>query len=842
MPTFKDCIAVLLKAAGEDVLTKEQAQAVIDEIHEFAKFKKKTLSDDLNADMILHIKEMHSNALLGAAIEKRNAIINLAKRKELKKFVGKFNDPATGLKAYLGGTVKMYEGGRLSIDAVGKSLAHKYLGRMITDLEQEGVFEIFSRGNLEREIAQEMWELHSAGKPGISGSPEARKIAEIVHKYQTLAVDRINRSGAYIKKLPGYIVRQSHDMLKIRRAGFEAWFNEILPRLDAEKTFGTADPTEFLRHAYDALQSGLHFRHNAGEIETNHLFGFTGPANIAKKVSAERLLYFKSADDWFEYNEKFGTASLKEAVVYGLEHMARNTALMEGLGTNPVANFDQVLKDLKHAYRDDPHMLQRLKSQSIQNLLKEVDGTSRIPVNLSAARVSSGIRIIQNMSKLGGAMLSSISDIPFHVAEMRYQGHSMFTSYLEAFQSILRGRGTDEQKQIARLVGLGFDGMTNEIMSRFSAQDSVPGTLSKTQQIFFKLNLLTWWNDVHRTGVGLIMSGHLADQSHLAFSALDADTRRIFSLYDITESDWDLVRALPQKDLNGTKFITPEGIQDIPDAAIAQHLNIPESHTNKIQAFKDKLETKFMTYFQDRADFAIPIPGASERAMMNQGTAPGTILGETMRFMMQFKSFPLTVIHRAVGRELYGKGADSIAESLFKGKGDLVGLAHLIIGTTLFGYMSMVAKDIAKGRNPREMNSSKTVFAAMAQGGGFGIYGDFLFGEFSRYGRSALATAAGPTLGQIDDLAELWTNLRNGEDVAANVMRMAMNNTPFINLFYTRMALDYLILYQLQEMANPGYLQRMEARIARENDQRFYLPPSSVIPYGGGDRVLEAVR
>ena len=104
-----------------------------------------------------------------------------------------------------------------------------------------------------------------------------------------------------------------------------------------------------------------------------------------------------------------------------------------------------------------------------------------------------------------------------------------------------------------------------------------------------------------------------------------------------------------------------------------------------------------------------------------------------------------------------------------------------------------------------------------------------MFGEFSRYGRSAVSTAVGPTLGQVDDLAELWTKIRPGGDVGANAFRMAMNNTPFINLFYTRAALDYIILYELQEMINPGYLSRMEQRIMRENNQKFFIPPTSVV-------------
>ena len=45
-----------------------------------------------------------------------------------------------------------------------------------------------------------------------------------------------------------------------------------------------------------------------------------------------------------------------------------------------------------------------------------------------------------------------------------------------------------------------------------------------------------------------------------------------------------------------------------------------------------------------------------------------------------------------------------------------------------------------------------------------------------------------------------------------------------------------MIWYQLQETINPGYLSRMEKRIKRENDQEFWLPPSSVVSVGGGFR------
>ena len=85
--------------------------------------------------------------------------------------------------------------------------------------------------------------------------------------------------------------------------------------------------------------------------------------------------------------------------------MARNTALMEGLGTNPVAMFDRMVTELKLKYRDQPEIYDQLSKKNLMNQLKEIDGTTRIPANVSLARVGAITRSIQNMAKLGGAVV-----------------------------------------------------------------------------------------------------------------------------------------------------------------------------------------------------------------------------------------------------------------------------------------------------------------------------------------------------------------------------------------------------------------------------------------------------
>lgn len=828
---FKKCVAEIKKAAPE-VINDEQAVELLKRLNERAEAKKMRAGADAEKIIFDEAQKMANENALQVQLEKRNAAINAAVRKKIDGFLEGYKDPVEGLTAYLAGVNRVRQGARLSIDSQGKALTMSYLGRMVNKLDNEGLWEAFSSGALDREIAQEMWELgREAGTPGISKSTEAKKIAKIIHDEQIDLVNRQNNAGAFIKTREGYIVRQSHDIFKIRRAGYETWRDAILPLLD-EATFKGVPPDEFLKGAYDGLASGIHIRAAGieGEADNARLFGFHGPANVAKKVSQGRVLHFKSADAWTEYNKLFGTASLREAVVRGFEHGSRNVALMEGLGTNPASFFQKLVADLVKKNRDNIKISDKLRGSALDNLFKTVEGTTRIPVDVNSARITNGIRAIQSMSKLGGAVISSISDIPQIAAELRYQGLNLFDSYTEAFKGILRGRGTAEQKEIARLVGVGLEGALGDIHGRFDFQDSIPGKMSRMMQLFFKWNGLTWWTDSMRTTTALMMSNHLAEQAGKTFSKLDPDTARIFSLYQIGEQEWNLIRKTAFKS-GDYSYITPDKINSIPEEEIANILTkrgIAVTERN-IQRERDRVKTLFQTYFVDRGDYAVPTPGARERAYLELGTRPGTALGEAMRFIAQFKGFPLAVLLRGVQREIYGRGANTMREAIKNGNGEVMGLVHLMAASTIFGYLAMSTKDILKGKTPREPTEPKVWLAALAQGGGFGIYGDFLFGEFSRYGRSALATAAGPTLGQVDDVAELYTRLRNGDDAAAQATRMLINNTPFINLFYTRSALDYLFLYQLQETMNPGYLRRMEARAETENGQEFFFPPSQSV-------------
>ncbi|MGN1038052.1 MAG: hypothetical protein ACI4P0_01490, partial [Mailhella sp.] len=109
---------------------------------------------------------------------------------------------------------------------------------------------------------------------------------------------------------------------------------------------------------------------------------------------------------------------------------------------------------------------------------------------------------------------------------------------------------------------------------------------------------------------------------------------------------------------------------------------------------------------------------------------------------------------------------------------------------------------------------------------GLGIYGDFIFGNHTRYGGSLASNFAGPTFGgTLSDISAIWEQVREGDAKAQAMLRFAINNTPGNNLWYARSAFDYLIGYQLFEWINPGYFRRMKKRVEKENKQTFFASP-----------------
>lgn len=731
------------------------------------------------------IKNVESNLKKQQANLARNVIIKKQTETVLQDFIDNGLSVQDAVRAMLEGIERPIEGVRDSVQAHKNAVKSMVLSEFVGKMSRENLLTIFSDGKLSDEIGAALWDISNKKQP--KGSKQAVRIAQIIHEVREGQRVRMNKAGADISETSGYIMPQRHDLVEMRRAGADKWVQDMLPLLDAQRTFGGDYDSlqDALYSAYEAMITGVRL---TDPIEKNaNLFQFSGPANLAKKLSRSRELHFKDYASWKKWNETYGMRSLHEGVIEAMSFDASNTAMLERFGTNPEAMVKAAVQNITKANRS------KLKAgdgtqKKIDEMITGMMEAQRLPADATLARIGSSIRMFNGITKLGGALLSSITDIPVKALEYNYQGKNFLSATTKAITDTAYGfKSKQERIEFSSMLGVYMESVVGDIGARFNAFDDLNGKAAKVQRLFFRLNGLTWWTDNHKAAFSRTMAHELGLKAGRSFDKLDADTKRLFGNYRITPDDWETMRASVATLEDGRAYILAENIK------------------NK------KTAQKLVTYILDRQESGVISPGAREERIATFGnTQRGTVGGEVFRLVMQFKNFPITVGTKVVGRAVYGKG-----------KLDVPAMAYLMLMTSTFGYLAGAMKDIVKGRTPKDPTKLETVYASIAQGGGLGIMGDLLFSDMAGFGRSASSVLAGPTFGRIDDLFKIYSAGARGGGSKKQLFNFALGSIPFNNLFYARAALDQILLLQIQEELNPGYLRRMERDMQKTYGQKL---------------------
>ena len=858
------CVDEVLDAAKRAGINlgEDEAQEIVAILESKLAKKMANAGADQNLDLFKLAKEITKQARINAAIMRKTRLLNMrAYTKIMTKLKENPDNPGQALEAILTGDIRVITDGLGSVDRRQQAISLEYAGQLVAALRKKDLENLFKSGDLDELIYKAMFDGPDSMDLSVAGAKEAIEIAEVVQKVQKKLLQRKNMNGAVIGELKNYVVRQGHDPIMLRKTGKDDWVNYMLEKDGngayvrlSEQTFESksqfkdgADYTEedFIGDIYENLVSGQHQKVDGTDKMGDQLLGFSGPSNLAKKLSTSRVIHFKDGQAAFEYASKFTRQKFSESVVNGIIHDGQSIGLMETFGTNPKAMFEKVLQDAEKINKTNLKARDTIKKARLVNQFKELDGTTKargsgrllLGGTVDFAGINAAWRMLQNMAKLGAATISSFSDIATKASFINSRtDRNLFSSYAAAFGDIFKGKSRKDQQELAYLLNVGTENFLGDVHSRFGSNDSLPGMIGKAHQMFFRLNGMTWWNDAQKTGLARMMSADLANYASRSFDDIPTKTKLNLQRYGITAEDWAVYGAMERKAVDGNDYLVPSAVDTVDNAVLEAGALREANATRKrklktvtkdeLQRYKDNLSTKLSTYFTDAADTAIPTPGAKERAIMNQGTERGTVLGEAIRALMQLKGFPITYVTKGMTQHYHAKKQ--------AGESGMYGLSQMMIGTTIMGYLSMTTKDILKGKSPAEVYSDregfneKTFIRAFTQGGGAGIYGDFVFGEFNRFGRSPLETFAGPTFGTAADVLKLWASVREGktDNITKNSFRMLVSNTPYANLFYTKTALDYLFIYGIMEKSNPGYLSRMERKVEKETDQEYYIPPS----------------
>ncbi|EBG4688048.1 hypothetical protein FIZ42_15730 [Salmonella enterica] len=653
-------------------------------------------------------------------------------------------------------------------------------------------------------------------------NPEAKKTAEVWHETAEFLRRRFNAEGGRIGKLENWALPQQHSQEKVSKVSPDQWIADVIGKLDRSK-YVHEDGRRFTDEEMKKLLDQIHETIATGGMNKLSDSGAKVSSMLANRHADSRKLFFKDAQSWIDYQEKYGTHNLQDIMIGHIQQLSRDIASLETFGPNPDYMFRSLLNDYSSAdarsNRGNAYKVrhERDKTESLYNY---VTGKTLPVGNRRLAESADFLRQWLISSRLGSALLSSFSD----VGTMRLLAKVNNLPQMQLWNNTLRGfNPTDADfKRLARRSGLGLDSVIGEI-NRFGMGTLSPSKARVLSNAVMRASGLNYWTDANKIGFGTTMMsayGHLVKTVD-RMDKLDPQDHKI-ARTKTDQKTWDIWRMAEQEDWGGGNdtMLTPESIMRIDNKRLAD-AGYKDPEGAKLRAMQSLLGAVL-----EEADLGVTTPGMRDQHWMTGRFQRGTITGELGRSVMLFKSFPISFVMKHWARASAMDGRMGVAKYM----------TSLMVSTTLLGALAYQAKQISSGNNPDDMSTLTFWQNALLQGGGLGLYGDLLLSDHTRYGSGAFESLLGPVFGEMDDVIKILqgipVNAVEGkpQQTGGDIVKLIKGLTPFGNLWYTKAVTNHMIFNQAQEWLSPGYLERSEARAKKQFNTSYWWAPHEMIP------------
>lgn len=719
-----------------------------------------------------------------------------------------------------------------------------------------------------------------------TGNAAAKKVAKIWGDITTRARQEMNDNGFDIGLRDDWHLPYVDDADMIRAAGRDEWLATLPPaeRVQArlsgrmppgewarrqwvDDIYNTQDRTQFvnpdgtpmndveyreaLEYIYESKATD-----GAQKLEPG---AFAGTGGLKNRGSQSRVLAFKDAESHFGYMEKYTQQPVVGVMMGHLQAASRDLGTVKAFGPDAATNFklisDRIYQkavSIDGAARPvDKMNKEREMVQRMFDSMAGLNGVSRTSVFSSAV---GGLRNLMTSAMLGSSVITATSDQAVMRAAAQALGFDRNGMRLSA--TTLRNLFNGDAKRANAELGLMVDAHS-AVIAKMGGIDLTRGITGWFAEKTLKWSGLIAMDRANKAAFGLLMYKNIGELTR-RFATLDdlkSSDKALLAQKGWTAQDWSIMAAAEPRTMttSGHMGMTPDAIYAVPDAKIMEILApqiervragagealanlgaMTESRsTNLRQAYDAEIEQTVQRMVRNaRAEAAQKLLGITHGEMTQAiTTATGIDTyardqgGELLKSFMLFKTTPFAGFRQMVTR---AQDLERVPALKF--------LAAYIGGTTLTGMFANQMNALLSGNDPIDMTKPGAWVGATLKGGGFGIYGDFLFQDHTQYGSSIAATLGGPSLGLAESLMKLLiTNPQKalqGEDTTfgADAIKTARMITPFANLWYTKAVTNHLILQQLQEMANPGYNERVRDRAQNQFDVTSWWNPGDTAP------------
>ena len=643
-----------------------------------------------------------------------------------------------------------------------------------------------------------------------TGDVSAREFAQAWQAAsEYLRLER-NKAGGTTAKRVDWGMPQNWDQLAVSKVTPEQFINDIIDDLNFEKMVDERSGLKFtkesvrpaLRDVYETISTG-----GVNKLSTNMA---SRTKSLANRRTDHRFLVFKNPNGWIKAMEKYGEANPFDTMMGHISVMSKEIAQMQILGPNPSSTIEY----LKVKIRQDPNSSESA-GKNLDTLYGASIGRNNVPVNGFIANTFAGLANILQSAQLGSAAVAALTDVNFQRIARKFAGLPQ-TTIIKDYLRILNPLKAEEQGRLSIRLNLIAEGWTSIASGqmRYVGDISGPEVTRRISDFIMRASFLSPYTQAGRWAFGQEFLGFMGDQAGKKFDELNVPLRNTFEQYGIGSDKWDIIRSTKLYNHKGAEFVDIQGIRqrtDI-DANTARELSLRVS---------EMINTE--------TNFAVPSSSLRGRTALIGDAQPGTISGTLLRSFAMYKNFGVTLVNTHMMRGITAQGA--------KRKG--MYLADFLISSAVMGGLALQLKEMSKGRDPRPMNDVRFWGPAFLQGGGLGIFGDFLFANENGYGDGYAKTVAGPVVGFGSDVANIAIGnisaLAKGEDtkVASDMIRFAGRYTPGSSLWYSRLAMERMVVDQAQIWANPkarSSMRRTVNNYRRNYKQNYWWKPGSASP------------
>ena len=838
----EQCKAAVAKALGKDKLTTQEATNIESRINQSMKNlarqdiqKWRNMSE---ADRLTEAGKQVAIDIL-ADVKRKN---NIAAKDIIQqaKNLNQLDHPTLPASQVIDRMIASYGdmSGIQSINSQSRAISSIYRADMLyfyTNIK--GGLGVFTDKVLVNDVIKERF-----GES--SNNPIAKQISDKMGETFETMRERFNRSGGDIGKLDDWALPQTHSAEKMAVAGKNEWVTDANAAINRDKyvkedgTYYTDEEIRsLLEYSFDSITSN-----GANKTEIGRQ-SFGGHSKVTSKHSESRVLHFKDSTAWSEYQAKYGGMQFVDLVEAHINGLSKDIALVENLGSNPKGAMRILMDAARQKDWEKGISLNDTKKglNRSQVMFDEFMGAN-MPENEVLANLGLTYRAMNVASMLGGTTLSSVTDQAMIFKTAQIHG----ISYRKAFGEIISQLNPKNKadRDFAHSLGLATEETLGSI-TRWSDDGltSVHGKAEKAAKISSSvatqvlrvsgLNALTAASKRGFSKMLMDKYGRLTREK--AWGDLEQIDRDLLQGTGLNERTWEVMKlADPVVDRNGNQLMSARSIYQIPDEKLA-HLGDPKQ-------VRDEAASRFQAHILDEQGMAVVEAGLREKTWMTGGLRKGSAMGEILRSMLQFKSFPAALMMRHGSR---GFGRPTVA-------GKAAYLGSLVALTSLLGAFVVQLKEIVNGNDPATMWDSddpkKTVDffkRSVTQGGGLAIMGDIVVAGMDPTGRGVEGILSGPFGQDVKTLLSLTagnaTQLANGTETNAGneAFKFAKGKIPAQNLWYIKAATNKLIFDEMQDSIAPGYRQEILRKAERQQGRTQYWGDFGDIEAPDFDKVVQ---